>query len=113
MKTIKYLQETMQDLKGTKEDIDLSRIDNIIILHGHNYETHLMENGYKKELIMAINKVEYESKAECFLPFFESHAKRYFAKRGQDEDVALLKCPKDGKTKYATTIAKTICKENE
>jgi putative ATP-dependent endonuclease of OLD family len=111
-KPIKDLQETMQELQGTKETIDLSKINNIIIASGQNYETHLIENGYKNELIMAINEFEDESKTEYFLPFFESYKERYLAKQKKDENAALLQCLKNGKTKYATIIAKTICKKN-
>jgi hypothetical protein len=62
---------------------------------------------------MAINEYEDESKADHFLPFFESYNTRYLEKnKKDDEEAALLKSLKEGKIKYAATIAKTICKEN-
>jgi putative ATP-dependent endonuclease of OLD family len=111
-KTIKDLQETIQNLKGITESIDLSEIDNNIILEGHNYETYLVKDGYKEELIMAINEFEDASKAGHFSSYFESFKARYLATQKNDENAALIKCLENGKTKYPTIIAKTICREN-
>jgi putative ATP-dependent endonuclease of OLD family len=110
---IKKLKNMLKN--HNKKEIDLQNISNIIVLEGSNFESYLVQNGYKNEIINAINEYEKEKHNGHPLSFFENYKKAYSKNHQEsdtiDENAILVECMKSGKTKYATIIAQIICKE--
>ena len=111
-KVVNELIKTLQIYKKT-EAVNLKEFDNIIILDGNSYESYLVRNNYKNEIIGAINKYENNNQNEHIPQYFDRFKKRYGKKHQYnaipDENDILIECMKDGKTKYATIVAQTIC----
>ena len=111
---INKLKNVLKKYKDTKE-IDLQCFRNVIILEENNFESYLLQNGYKSEIIKAINEYETDKQDEHTLSYFENFKKGYGKNHQKgdtpDENVILIECMKSGKAKYAAIIAQTICKE--
>jgi hypothetical protein len=104
----------MQKLKSLDADVDLSKFDNIIILSdSHDYESYLVSNGYYENIVKAINEFEYDIQYQHGPSFFD-HYKNSYIKNHKDasQDEILIACMKNGKLKYASIIARIICKQN-
>ena len=113
-KVISNLEKMLKKYNDTKV-IDLKTFETIIVLEGNNFESHLVKNGYKSEIIKAINEYETDKQDEHLLSYFENYTKGYEKNHqksdASDENAILVECMKKGKAKYATIIAQTICKE--
>jgi hypothetical protein len=111
---INKLKNMLKNHQNTKE-IDLQNLENIIVLEGNNFESYLVQNGYKNEIINAINEYEKDKHNEHLLSYFENYKKGYGKNHqksnASDENTILVECMKSGKAKYAAIIAQTICKK--
>jgi putative ATP-dependent endonuclease of OLD family len=114
-KTINNLKKCMQKLRVISTDIDLGLFDNIIILNdSHNYESYLVSNGYYENIVMAINEFEINTQNQHRSSSYFDNYKNIYAKNHKDTppDKILIDCMENGKFKYASIIAKTICDQN-
>ena len=133
---VKRLKDCVKNTYNEKE-VDLSEYPNIIVLEdGHSFETYIVANGYSKEIIKAINRVEVEDGRDA--NYFEWYIKNNHGQKdkyistgkkceicnqtlrtgtlkdytgNEGKKKALIDCitTKGAKTKYATAIAEEIC----
>jgi len=125
-KTLKTVKKQIKEIFG--ENLDAEK--NLFYYENErNFESYLIEQNYQKELIQAINQVENDSN---FFNFFKEKQDKKEGKRIKTDEIcekcnqniyknelrnysgdigyklALADCLKNGKTKYATAIAKEI-----
>lgn len=133
---LKKLKDNVKDALKLPA-VDLSSFSNVFILeNGHNFETYLMEQGYEKEIISAVNRVEKENGhdddyfdyyiglnhgqfdkpiktgnncAVCSQAILTGTRKNYDGPDGKKKALKDCITGKGGKTKYAYAIADEIC----
>jgi len=126
--TLKSVQKQIREVLDTNFNIENS--DEVIILdNGKNFENYLIESGYIKELVQAINEVEENSNyfeeymrkrdgtkvgrketdeicPECKRNIYESEKRDYSGDEGTKR--ALYDCLSSGKTKYGPKTGEII-----
>lgn len=117
-KPIDDLKKCLKKLNTSESELNLSDFDNVFVIeNGLCFETYCIEQGYIKEVVKAICKVENDNK---YIKFFINHYNNQKGKHGitrnykADADGgykrATIDCLLADKTKYPTAIAEEICK---
>lgn len=110
-------KQTIKVIKSAIEKVynsDYTKCKNIIIIdNGKNYETYLLEEGYSKQMIEAINLAESDES------YFEDYIARMHGQKGKKDKIrnyndeegrmrALIDLCTENKVKYAIPVAEKI-----